>query len=1273
MLRRIPVLFACLSFLSLLAFGVNPPPTLTAVSPAIGSTAGGTTVTLTGANFQIGAVVMFGGTAATNVAVTSSTTITVTTPANTTAASVAVTVVNPDSQTSAVMPLANPGFESGITGWQPAGTGSSTVVSNAAQAHSGQNLVQLVSPVGGDHPYLSGILSTGNSTYLPVSPGDVISFGGWAARVTGDGTVHWVLQVTDVNKLNPVYSTTANVTSGAWTYYQNTYTVPSTGRFVRFYAEVFGNSISATARFDDAICVYASKSTLFTYQASPVLSWIGPNSGPAKIATPVTISGSNFTVGATVTFGGVKATGITVVNSTTITANTPASAAGSANVVVTSKSGVASTPAIAYTFNPPPSLSSVSPSSGPLMGGASVVVSGTNFLPGAKLTLGGVPATNISTTPGSITANPPPHSAGFVDVVVTNPDRQSVTASGGYSYQQAAPALSAITPASGSVKGGTVVVLNGTNFLPGPSVTFGGVAARVTAASTTSITVSAPANATQGAVSVTVTNSDGQAGSLSEGYDYVAAGPKPGVSSLNSASGSTSGGAVVTIGGSNFVMGATVVFGGAPATNVTVASSTSITATTPPHASGPVNVTVTNPDGQSAMLQGAIALLPNPSFEIAPAWKFVGSGSVTLMNDPANAEDGSNYALVTSNPGGPATIYATDSSGSNEYFPVTTGDVITYGGGAYRLSGDGSANYTLVVTDSNKNVLTTWRTIPNNATTSAWTNMQGTYTIPSGAAYIRLGAQIRSNTVTTQVRFDQTTFERVPAGGGYTYVGPDSPGVFTYHYDNLRSGVNSSETALTPANVTQQTFGKKFTYPVDGWIDGQPLYVANVNVGGSVHNVVYVTTEHDSVYAFDADGLVSSPLWQTSFVNPSAGVTTIPTGDLVMGGFKQPEFGIMATPVIDPVAGTIYVLARTLENGQYLQRLHALDITTGAERANSPVPVQASVPGTGAGSMNGVLSYDGYAQNVRPALTLVNGTVFIAAASLEDLYNYHGWVFGYDAQTLELVGAFCATPDGIMGGIWQSGAGLGADAAGNLYFETGNGTFDANLGGQDYGDSIVKLQLSSAGLNPVDYFTPYNQAALSAADLDMSSGAALLLPDQPGPHVHELIGGGKQGTIYVIDRDAMGGFNAAGDTQIVQAIPGAITPTAGKANGGLWNVPMYWNNLVYLIGRNDVMKAFALQNGTLVGPIFKGNTTLFVTDTVISSNGTNNGILWVSQGDINELHAFDPFDLTHEYYNTNQAGTRDVPLAISRWMAPVVVNGKVYVGCKGELDVYGLF
>ncbi|HUA15107.1 MAG TPA: IPT/TIG domain-containing protein [Verrucomicrobiae bacterium] len=1255
---------------ALVLFGQNPPPTLTSISPTSGPSNGGTAVTLSGANFLSGATVAFGSAPATNVVVVNSGQITATTPSNA-VGTVNVTVMNPDGQTSVLTPLGNPGYEAGNSGWQFAGTGTYNIVTNSAQAHSGQSFAQVSSGTG-NHPYLSGILSAG-SVYLPVNPGDVITFGGWAARVSGDGTVHWVLQVTDANKANAVYATTTNVTSSAWTFYQTSYTIPSTGHYVRFYCEIYSNTVAAVANFDDAILIDTPKSNTFTYQSPPTLSWIGPSSGPANTATSVRIVGTNFVSGAAVKIGGVAATGVKVNSSTTIVAQTPASAAGAGSVVVTNPNGASSTPALTYTFNPPPTLSGISPAVGPLTGGASVTIAGANFLPGAKVTLAGTPAWNVIANSTSISATTPAHAAGLADLVVINPDGQFATATGAYSYQQPAPVVSSVSPASGSTNGGTIVVVSGTNFLPAPTVAFGGVPAAVTSASANSITVSAPAFSTTGPADVTVSNSDSQFSTLSGGFNYVTPGPTPTVSSISSASGATAGGASVTINGSNFVAGATVMFGSAAATNVTVASSSAITATTPPHPEGRVNVTVTNPDGQSATLYGLISLLPNPSFEGSPAWKFVGAGSGVVVNDPTNAEDGNNYALLTSAAGGPAVYYATDSSGTNQYFPVSAGDVITYGGGAFRLSGDGQCNYTLVVTDASKNVLTTWRTTPINATTQVWTNMQGTYTIPAGAVYIRLGAQIRSNTVTAQVRFDNASFQREPAGAGYTYVGPDSAGIYTYRYDNMRSGVNSSETTLTPANVTQQTFGKKFSYPVDGWIDAQPLYVANVMMGGNLHNVVYVATEHDSVYAFDADGLQSTALWQTSFLNPSQQVTTIPTSDLVVAGIPQPEFGVMATPVIDPVAGTIYVLARTKEDGKYVQRLHALDITTGAERQNSPVLVQASVPGTGAGSVNGVLAYNAYSQNVRPALALVNGTVYFASASLEDLYAYHGWVLGYDSQSLKLLGVFCTTPAGSRGGIWQSGGGIAADAAGNLYLQTGNGTFNANFGGADYGNSILKLQLSSTGLNPVDYFAPHDQSVLAQQDLDIASGSALLLPDQPAPHVHELIGGGKQGTLYVLDRDAMGAFNSAGDSQIVQDLPGALTPTTDTVDAGLWNTPVYWDNLVYVLGRNDVMKAFTLQNGALFGPVFTGTTKFFLTNPVITSSGTANGILWVAQNDQNTIHAYDPFDLTREYYNTNQAGTRDVPGTLTRFMVPTVVNGKLYVGTKQELDVYGLF
>jgi hypothetical protein len=683
-------------------------------------------------------------------------------------------------------------------------------------------------------------LSAGNSTYLPVNPGDVINFGGWTYRVAGDGSARWSIEISDANEANPIYWSTANVTANAWTFSQQSYTIPSTGRYVRFFPEIYNNSVSATANFDDAVFIRTPPGQVFTYLTNPVLGWIGPNSGPANSANSVYISGTNFAPGATVSFGAVQATNVTVVNGTSITATSPAGAAGSVAVKVTNPYSLASTSTLTYTFNPPPFINSVSPASGPLVGGAPITISGGSFLPGAKVTIGGVPALNVSTTPTSITATTPAEGAGVAGVVVTNPDGQSASAS--YTYQQPAPSIAAISPASGSTGGGTVVVISGANFLPSPTVTFGGVAGTVTLSSSTAITVVTPANSSTGAVNVTVTNSDSQSGGKTGGFTYVSPTAAPTITSLSSTSGSTAGGATITINGTNFVSGAKVSFDGAQATNVSVANSSTINASTPPHAPGTVNVTVTNPDGKSATLFGVISLLPNPSFESGSTdWQFAGTGSAAVVNDPTNAEIGNHYATLTST-GTFAAYFATDSSGTNQYFPVVAGDVITFGGSAYRLSGDGLANYTLSVYDSSKNLLTNLHTTPNNASTAVWAHMQGTYTVPSGAAFIKFSAQLYNNTVTAQVRLDQTILQRTPLGAGYTYVGPGLPGVYTYRYDNMRSGQNTNETILTPANVNPQQFGKKFSYPVDGWIHAQPLYVANVTVNGSVHNVVYVAT-----------------------------------------------------------------------------------------------------------------------------------------------------------------------------------------------------------------------------------------------------------------------------------------------------------------------------------------------------------------------------------------------------------------------------------------------
>src|SRR5262245_6516764 len=339
--------------------------------------------------------------------------------------------------------------------------------------------------------------------------------------------------------------------------------------------------------------------------------------------------------------------------------------------------------------------------------------------------------------------------------------------------------------------------------------------------------------------------------------------------------------------------------------------------------------------------------------------------------------------------------------------------------------------------------------------------------------------------------------------------------VLTYHNDVARTGQNLEETILTPTALSMASFGKLFSQSVDGYVYAQPLYLSGVAVPGKgARNVVYVCTEHDSAYAFDADtnaGGSSAPLWKVSFINPGAGVTTVPTGD-VGSPDLVPEIGITSTPVIDPSTGTIYIEAKTktVSNGitTYQHRLHALDAATGMDR-HAPVLITASVRGTGDGNDgNGNVPFNALRQMNRPGLLLSKGIVYIAYASHGDNGPYHGWVIGYDSQTLVRVRVFNTTPNGGLGGIWQGGGGPAVDPAGNIYFITGNGTFSASSGGTDYGDSFVKLSTVS-GLAVADYFTPFNQADLSNRDADLGSGGALVLPDQPGTHPHLVVGAGK--------------------------------------------------------------------------------------------------------------------------------------------------------------------
>ena len=507
-----------------------------------------------------------------------------------------------------------------------------------------------------------------------------------------------------------------------------------------------------------------------------------------------------------------------------------------------------------------------------------------------------------------------------------------------------------------------------------------------------------------------------------------------------------------------------------------------------------------------------------------------------------------------------------------------------------------------------------------------------------------------------------------------------SVSVLTYHNDKARTGRNTNETVLTLANVNTNSFGVLFTYAVDGYVYAQPLLLANVTIpSNGVHNVVYIATEHDSVYAFDADSNTASnaaPLWQVSFINPSGGITPVPKSDVNCNDLV-PEIGITSTPVIDPVGGTIYIVAKTKEvvsgTTNYAQRLHALDVATGAEKLGGPVIIQAAVQGTGYDSDGlGHVSLGPLKHLNRTALLLSNGILYFGFGSHCDIDFYHGWLFGFDAQTLATNAVFNSTLNGQRGGIWNT-SGAASDTDGNVYVSTGNGTFDPI--NNNYGDSLLRFSTSNS-LAVADYFTPHNQQDLNDNDNDLNSGGVVLLPDESGSvaHPHLVVCAGKEGTLYLVDRDNMGQFNATDDTQIVQSLPGAI--------GMGFDTPAYFNNTLYHIGVDDVIKAFTITNGSIVStPSSQGSTVFGFPGATpsISANGTNDGIAWAIQSDASStsgpsvLHAYNAADVSQELYNSSQAGSRDTLGGAVKFTVPTIANGKVYVGTESTLSVFGNF
>jgi hypothetical protein len=501
-----------------------------------------------------------------------------------------------------------------------------------------------------------------------------------------------------------------------------------------------------------------------------------------------------------------------------------------------------------------------------------------------------------------------------------------------------------------------------------------------------------------------------------------------------------------------------------------------------------------------------------------------------------------------------------------------------------------------------------------------------------------------------------------------------STDVLTYHNDNARTGQALNEEILSLNNVGTNHFGKLWVLNVDGKVDAQPLYAAGVRIPGQgERNVLIVATEHDSVYAFDADS--TNVFWQVSML----GTNEVPSDNR---GCTQvtPEIGVTATPVIDRQLGsngTVFVVAMSKDNAaHYFQRLHALDLATGAERVPA-VTVAATYPGTGAGSDGTNVVFNPAQYEERSGLLLQGGTVYTAWTSHCDSAPYTGWIIGYDERTLAQTGVLNLTPNGGYGAIWMSGAGLAADAGGNIYCLTGNGTFDTTLNNGfpilgNYGNAFVKVSTTNQTLAVADYFTMYNTAGESAADQDLGSGGVLLLPDMvdaQGNTRQLAVGAGKDQNLYLVDRNNMGKFNPANNDAIYEELPNALP-------GGVWSMPAYFNGTLYYGPQSSHLLAFPFQAARLTS--VSSQTTITFTypgaTPSISANGTANGILWATENTSPAvLHAYAAADLGVELYNSNQAGGgRDHFGVGNKFITPTIASARVYVGTTTGVGVFGL-
>jgi len=567
----------------------------------------------------------------------------------------------------------------------------------------------------------------------------------------------------------------------------------------------------------------------------------------------------------------------------------------------------------------------------------------------------------------------------------------------------------------------------------------------------------------------------------------------------------------------------------------------------------------------------------------------------------------------------------------------------------------------------------------------------GSAKLVNGSAQIAVNATVPLGNYSLTARYNGDALDQSSTSSAQTASITPAVDVLTFRNNSSRTGVQSAETILTPSNVIPGSFGKAFSFSTDGYAYTQPLFVSNYKMNdGQSHNVLFIETSGGSIYAFDADNN-----------NPAAGylwhISVVPSGEAIVTpsdygcGNPSPSSTILGTPVIDRTLGVLYIIGKTkLVSGNtttYTQRLHAINLADGTEKLNGPTVIAASVPGNGAGSSNNVVSFDPLKENERAAMVEANGSVWISWASHCDIGPYHGWTMGYNAANIsQQIAVYNNTPNGYDGGIWMAGGGIAADNQGHLFTVTGNGTFDVNTGGPDYGDSVQRLDIASNALTPGDYFVPSNQAYLSNNDLDLGTADAVLFEDPAsGVAPHLLATDDKTGRVYLLNRDNLGGYDQGANG--VDSLNDDLADFA--AGGNLFTNFGYFNKRIYIGANGQPLAAYDFTSGTASTPGSIPSTPSMVTphtfgnggsaggvQPIFSANGpdatANNAIVWALDvtGGNDVLYAFNANTFAALYSSSTNSNDQGPPSI--KFTLPIVANGRVYVAGQGLVVAYGL-